>query len=119
LIYGLLVTQKIIDVSNYQIMKSLSWLFQIVVYSELKLTIFKLIKIILNINIGGQRDSMLFILMINICYQDIIQIYQLKSGIYKKMKQEKITYKVTKRTELSIVVSLVEVKSLLQLTQKN
>ena len=57
---------------------------------------------------------MLFIQMILICYQDTIQIHQLKSGIFKLINQKKITYKVTKRTELNIVVLLVEEKTLLQ-----
>lgn len=61
--------------------------------------------------IGGQKDSMLFIQMILICFQDIIQINLLISGISKLISQGVITSKVTKKTELNIVASLAMAKS--------
>lgn len=109
--YGPQITQKILDVSNYLTMKSLSWLFQILDYTKLKLVNLNMINIIMNIALGGQRGSMLFIQMILICYQDIIKINLLISGISKLINQGKITSKVTKKIELNIVASLVMAKS--------
>jgi len=54
---------------------------------------------------------MLFIQMILICYQDIIQIKLLINGISKLINQRKITSKVTKKTELNIVASLAMAKT--------
>jgi len=105
------VIQKIIDVSNCLTMKSLSWLFQIVDYTKLKLFNLNMINLIMNMWLGGQRGSMLFIQMILICYQDIIQINLLINGISKLINQRKITSKVTKKTELNIVASLAMAKT--------
>jgi hypothetical protein len=55
---------------------------------------------------------MLFIQMIHIWFQDIIQINLLISGISKLINQEKITFKVTKKIELNIVVLLATAKGL-------
>lgn len=117
--YGPPVTQIIIDVSNCLTMKSLSWLFQIWDYTKLILLNLNIINVIMKNNIGGQKDSMLFIQMILICFQDIIQINLLISGISKLISQGVITSKVTKKTELNIVASLAMAKSWLQLIQKN